>query len=56
LCETDFVAKNESFMELCDQILDKVMATDGEFYSRDEAPQALVEELDSIVKEAVGSL
>lgn len=56
LCETDFVAKNESFMELCDQILDKVMAADGEFYSRDEAPQALVEELDSIVKEAVGSL
>ncbi len=56
LCETDFVAKNESFVELCDLILDKVMASDGEFSSRDDAPEALVTELDNIVKEAVWSL
>lgn len=56
LCETDFVAKNESFMELCDTILDKVMAQNSLFLSKEEAPAELVADIDNIVKEAVWSL
>ena len=56
LCETDFVAKNESFMELCDTILDKVMAQNSLFLSKEEAPADLVADIDNIVKEAVWSL
>lgn len=56
LCETDFVAKNEWFQDLCNTILDKVISQDVTFDSKEEAPQALVDELDNLVKEAVWSL
>ncbi len=56
LCETDFVAKNEWFQSLCDTLLDKIMAQNELFNSKEEAPAALVEELDKLVKEAVWSL
>jgi len=56
LCETDFVAKNEWFNELCDRILNKLLTQDNVFSSREEAPSILVEELDILVKEAVGAL
>jgi len=56
LCETDFVAKNEWFIGLCDSLLEKIIAQDSTFTSRDDAPSALLTELDEIVKEAVWSL
>jgi hypothetical protein len=40
-------------MELCDSILEKIMAQNETFSSRDDAPAALLAELDEIVKEAV---
>lgn len=56
LCETDFVAKNEGFNDLCDKILNKLLSQDDVFSSREDAPSALVEELDGFVKEAVWAL
>ena len=56
LCETDFVAKNEWFNELCDQILNELFSADTPFNSKDEAPVDLLNYLENIVKEAVWSL
>ncbi len=56
LCETDFVAKNEWFHALADEILAKLVAQDATFNSKDEAPAELVAELEETVKAAVGSL
>jgi elongation factor Ts len=56
LCETDFVAKNEWFNELCDNLLNKLLSQDETFSSKEAAPSNLVEELDIIVKEGVWSL
>jgi DNA-binding MltR family transcriptional regulator len=41
---------------LCDRILNKLLTQDNVFSSREEAPSILVEELDILVKEAVGAL
>ena len=51
LCETDFVAKNEWFIKLCDDILDKLLAENVSFLSKQEAPTNLTETLDTLVKE-----
>ncbi|HRX63781.1 MAG TPA: translation elongation factor Ts [Candidatus Absconditabacterales bacterium] len=56
LCETDFVAKNEGFDSLCDKILQELLSQDDVFDSREQAPESLVNKLDEIVKEAVGSI
>lgn len=56
LCETDFVAKNEWFNELWDKLLNKLLSQEDTFSSREDAPLALIEELDTLVKEAVWSL
>ena len=56
LCETDFVAKNEWFIKLCDDILDKLLAENVSFLSKQEAPTNLTETLDTLVKEAVWTI
>jgi len=56
LCETDFVAKNEWFNELCDNILNAILLQDDVFPSREAAPSFLVEKLDTLVKEAVWAI
>lgn len=56
LCETDFVAKNEWFNELCDNILNMIISQDDVFSSREEAPSVLLENLDTLVKEAVWAI
>ncbi|HOG15222.1 MAG TPA: translation elongation factor Ts [Candidatus Absconditabacterales bacterium] len=56
LCETDFVAKNEGFIKLCDDILDKLLSENEFFLSKQDAPTNLSESLDVLVKEAVGAI
>ena len=56
LCETDFVAKNEDFQALADEILAKIMSEDYVFSSKEDAPDSLVSDIDEMVKEAVWSL
>ena len=56
LCETDFVAKNDSFSALVDEVLAKLVSQDAMFNSKDEAPASLIEEIDVILKEAFSSV
>jgi len=56
LCETDFVAKNEWFIKLCDDILDKLLLENDSFLSKKDAPTSLSETLDTLVKEAVWTI
>ncbi len=56
LCETDFVAKNEWFNELCDNILNELLSQEDIFSSRETAPSFLLEKLDTLVKEAVWAI
>lgn len=56
LCETDFVAKNDSFAALVDEILSKLISQDTNFASKEDAPAALIEELDAMLKEAFSSV
>lgn len=56
LCETDFVAKNDSFSTLVDEVLLKLISQDATFNSKDEAPAALVADLDEMLKEAFSSV
>lgn len=56
LCETDFVAKNDSFSVLVDEILAKLISQDVTFTSKDDAPASLIEELDIMLKGAFSSV
>lgn len=56
LCETDFVAKNESFHELADILLEKVLAHKQEIMNLDSVDAGLLETLNTIVAEHVGKL
>ena len=55
-CETDFVAKNDMFLELADVILQKT-AWRGEFFgSWEDVPEDLKSELTSLVQEYIGKI
>jgi len=43
LCETDFVARNEAFTELCHDLAMQISATDPLYVKREDVPQDLVE-------------
>lgn len=43
LCETDFVARNEAFVELCNDIAMHVCALDPQYLSREEVPSEVLE-------------
>lgn len=43
LCETDFVARNEAFIELCHDLAMHISATDPLYVKREDVPQELVE-------------
>ncbi len=55
-CETDFVAKNDMFLELADMILQKVASNWAFFNSWEEAPEDLKAELTSLVQEYIGKI
>jgi elongation factor Ts len=52
-CETDFVARNESFQELARNIAMHVAMTNPQYVSRDDVPEATVaEEREALAKQA----
>jgi elongation factor Ts len=55
LCETDFVAKNEQFAELMENLLEKI-ANLSPVKNMEEVPQASLDEMNALVAEFVGKL
>lgn len=43
LCETDFVARNESFINFCNDLAMHVSASDPLYVTRDQVPQEMVD-------------
>jgi len=55
LCETDFVARNDSFKELCNDLALHVSALDPEYLTREEVPEAVIaKKKEEFIKEAEG--
>lgn len=51
LCETDFVARNEAFVELCKDLAMHVCASDPLYVRREQVPPEVVEKEKAIYKE-----
>lgn len=56
LCETDFVAKNETFLQLFDKILTVLEGVEGELASFDALDAERVEQINTMLAEAVGAI
>lgn len=56
LCETDFVAKNETFAELIDLLLEKIIAHKSEVTSLETIDAGLLESLQTIIAEFIGKI
>lgn len=56
LCETDFVAKNETFAELIDVLLDKLVEAKQVVDSMDNLSADLLEDMNNTVAEFVGKI
>lgn len=56
LCETDFVAKNETFLGLFDKIFAELAGVSGEIRSLEDLDSGIAEKLNTMVAEAVGSI
>lgn len=56
LCETDFVAKNESFAELADVLLQKIVAHKTEVTSLESIDAGLLESLQTTIAEFIGKI
>ena len=56
LCETDFVAKNETFLQLFDKIFAELESVSGEVRSLEDLEGGVAEKLNTMVAEAVGSI
>lgn len=52
-CETDFVSKNEEYVQLANDIAMHVAATDPKYISRDEVDDAALEAAKAVFKEEV---
>lgn len=52
LCETDFVAKNEKFLELLDNLCKQVVAMDPKYVTKEEIPAEVVAKETDILREA----
>lgn len=52
LCETDFVAKNEKFLELLDCLCKQVVAMDPKYITKEEIPAEVVAKETDILREA----
>ncbi len=53
LCETDFVARNDAFTELCKDVAMHVAATDPLYVRREDVPPEVVEKQRMMFKEEV---
>lgn len=56
LCETDFVAKNETFAELIDILLEKVISHKSEVTSLESIDAGLLESLNTTIAEFIGKI
>lgn len=56
LCETDFVAKNETFLALIDEVLAKVADHTSDIASKEDADASFVESLQSLLDENVAKI
>jgi len=56
LCETDFVAKNETFQELLDSLLEDVLVAKTKITSLDNMPKQLLDNMITKVSEFVGKI
>ena len=56
LCETDFVAKNETFLALFDKIFAKLKAVEADVAEVEALPAAVTEKVNALVAEAVGTI
>ena len=56
LCETDFVAKNESFHEIADTVLEKILSLHQNIENIQAASPELIEQLGQITAEYAGKL
>jgi len=53
LCETDFVAKNENFHALFDQIMDKICTITSEVAGLQDIDTSLLDEINSMINEFI---
>src|SRR3989344_2796486 len=51
LCETDFVARNEAFLDLCQDLALHISASDPLYVARDAVPVDLVEKQQAMIRE-----
>lgn len=56
LCETDFVAKNETFSELADILLEKILSHKSDVLDLSTIDQSLLESLNTTIAEFVGKI
>ncbi len=56
LCETDFVAKNETFSELADALLEKIITHKVEVAGLDSIDTGLLESLNTTIAEFIGKI
>lgn len=56
LCETDFVAKNEMFLDLFDQVFAILFELNSEVVSLEDLDPAVLDRLNVLVHEAVGTI
>ncbi len=55
LCETDFVAKNDSFLGLFDKIFDVLKSVSGDVESQDDLPADVVEKINNLIAEGIAT-
>lgn len=55
LCETDFVARNEQFGELCNDIAMHIAASAPKYVSRDQVPAEMVEKERAFIAESLAN-
>jgi elongation factor Ts len=53
LCETDFVAKNDNFQALVDQLLQKILDAANAFDTLEQADASLVDDLQATIADAI---
>lgn len=55
LCESDFVARNESFIEMCNDLAIHVSAMDPLYLTREDVPAELIEKEKEIYREEMAA-
>ena len=55
MCETDFVARNEGFVELCQDLAMHIAAAAPQYVSRDQVPAELVEREKNVYREQLAA-